>query len=115
MGKPLIQVPVNATSTAYEASHIVSAVPGVCYGLSGYNSKASAQFIQLLDAATLVADTAVPVVILTVAASSNFSIDFSPVGRRFATGILICNSSTGPAKTIGSADCWFDVQYIPHL
>lgn len=107
----------NARSTAYEASHLVApasaaaAAPCVVYGLQGYNSKASAQFIQLHEATTLPADAAVPVCIFIVAASSNFSLDFGVYGRKFDTGCVICNSSTGPAKTIGSADCWFDVQY----
>lgn len=101
----------NATSAAYEASRVVKASAGVCYGLTGYNSKGSAQFIQLHDAAALPADTAVPAVILTVATVGNFSIDFGVYGRSFTKGIVICNSSTGPTKTIGGNDCWFDVQY----
>jgi hypothetical protein len=103
--------PLNVTSTAYETSHVVKATGGRLWGFSGYNSKGSAQFIQVHDAASLPADTAVPAVVITVAASSNFSIDFGTHGRQFATGIVICNSSTGPTKTIGSADCWFDVQH----
>jgi hypothetical protein len=71
----------------------------------------SAQFIQLHDAAALPADTAVPEVFITVPASSNFSIDFGQYGRTFVNGIVICNSTTGPTKTIGAANCWFDVQY----
>lgn len=102
----------NATSSAYEASRVVKASAGKVFGLQGYNSKASAQFIQLHDAASLPADTAVPEVILTVAATANFSIDFGTNGRYFPTGIVVCDSSTGPTKTLGSADCWFDVQYL---
>ncbi len=102
----------QATSIAYEASRVVKTTPGVVYGLAGYNSKASAQFIQLYDAISLPAEDAVPVFVLSVGASSNFSVDFGIYGRKFAAGIVIGNSSTGPTKTIGSADCFFDIGYV---
>lgn len=102
----------NKTTTAYAASLVIADRESTLYGLSGYNSKASAQFIQLHDSSTLPADAAAPKVIISVAASSNFSIDFGVHGRIFNDGIVICNSSTGPTKTIGSADCWVDAQFI---
>lgn len=106
------KAPVNATTTAYAASLVVKATPGILYGLTGYNSKTSAQFIQVHDAASLPSDTAVPKVVFTVGALSNFSLDYGKYGRQFNTGIVVCNSSTGPTKTIGSADVWVDVQYV---
>lgn len=102
---------LNSTSIAYEASRVVKNKPGVLRGLTGYNSKASAQFILIFDAALLPADGAVPKVVLAVSAASPFSIDYTAVGRTFEKGIVICNSSTAQTKTIGSADCWLDVQY----
>lgn len=103
--------PDVASTAAYAASLAVKTAPGVLFGITGYNSKVSAQFIQIHDAAALPADNAVPKVIITVPASSNFSIDFGQYGLRCVAGIIVCNSSTGATKTIGSADCWIHARY----
>lgn len=95
------------SSTAYEASRILKSGPGTLLSLTGYNSKGSAQFIQLHNSATVPADTAVPIAVLTVATVGNFAFTLPPGGIPFSTGIVVCNSSTGPTKTIGSADTFF--------
>jgi hypothetical protein len=107
-----IITPSNDTSTAYEASSVTKASAGTVYGLTGYNSKTTAQFFQLFNSTTVPGDTGVPVITVYVAAQSNFSIDFGVHGRRFSTGIAWSNSSTGPTKTIGSADMFVDVNYV---
>ena len=103
--------PSSATTPAYAASIIAKAAPGTVYYVTGYNSGVSAKFIQIHDASALPADGAVPAVLLSVAGSSNFSLYFGTFGRYFSNGIVVCNSSTGPTKTIGAADCWIDVGY----
>lgn len=115
---PVAQVPTaafapsNATTTAYQSSLVIKPSAGILMGVSGYNAKTSAQFIQLHDSSTVPSDSAVPTgAPISVPASSNFSIDFGAAGRKFSTGIVVCNSSTGPTKTIGASDCFFDAQY----
>lgn len=100
----------NINTSAYAASLVVKASAGKLFEIRGYNSLASAQFIQVHDAASLPADTAVPEEIITVPASSNFNIVFS-TGKSFSTGIVVCNSSTGPTKTIGAADLWVSAEF----
>ena len=102
--------PTSATSTAYSASLIAKASPGTLYGVAGYNN-GPGQWIQFHDSATLPANGSVPTgPLIFVAATSSFSIDFGIYGRGFVNGIVVCNSTTGPTKTIGAADCWFDAR-----
>lgn len=103
--------PSEAHTTALAASLVVKASEGTLLTVNGYNSKGSAQFIQVHNAAALPSDTAVPIIVFTAAASSNFSYTLDNAGQTFSTGIVVCNSSTAATKTIGSADCWFNVRY----
>ena len=107
----MTRVRASATTTALAASLVVKAKGGTLYGFTGHNNKSSSQFIQIHDASSLPSDTAVPAIIFAVPATSSFSLNYD-VGREYQVGIVICNSSTAATKTIGSADCWFDVQYI---
>lgn len=99
-------------STAYVASVIAKASSGTVFSIKGYNSHSSAVWIQLHDSATLPSDAAVPKLILHVAATSNFEYDLGEIGRFCEKGIVVCNSSTGPTKTIGGATAWFNIQYV---
>lgn len=106
------QRPRNVSSLALANSLVVAAGECRLFGASIYSNNASAQFVQLFDAAALPADGAVPVAVYTVAATSNLGLYFGTAGRWFYRGIVICNSSTAATKTIGAADTWFDVQYV---
>jgi hypothetical protein len=100
------------TSAAYEASSISKASAGVLYGVFGYNSKTTGQYIQFFNSATVPADAAVPFIApIFVPAQSNFSFDTGKFGLFFSAGISWSNSSTATTKTIGSADIFATVAY----
>lgn len=111
MAKDMFQV-INKGSTALEASHLISANPTILIGLTGHNSGPD-QYIQLHNAAAVPADGEVPKIVFKVLAASSFSLDYSPDGRVFSIGLVVCNSTTVGTLTIGSTDCWFDVQVTP--
>lgn len=102
---------IVANSTAYAASLIVSANTSILLFISGYNSLASAQFIQLHDSATVPANGAAPIAVITVPASSNFTIAIPTSGMLFKKGIVVANSTTGPTLTIGALNCYFTAVY----
>jgi hypothetical protein len=100
----------NATTTALAASLVVKASAGRLMGAQGYTSTAG--FVQVHNAASVPAESAVPVITIPTEAGKNWSIDFGALGRIFSTGITIVYSTTGPIKTIGSAEMWADAQYF---
>jgi hypothetical protein len=104
-------LPLNKSSIAYATALVVKTGPGVLYGFTVYSSNAGAQFILIFDAASVPADGAVPACVFTIAGVSNLPVQYLP-GRTFLNGCVLVNSSTGPTKTVGSADCWFDAQFL---
>lgn len=102
--------PLNNASPYLVNSRIIKTGPGKLFGFTITNTKTSAQFVQLFDAATLPADGAVPIFSKSVPASDGVGFDWIPA-RTFEVGIIICNSSTSATKTIGSADCLIDAQF----
>lgn len=108
----MVHLPENATTTAYVKSLVVSATPASLCGLSGYNSNASIQYIQIHDAASLPSNGAYPVVSFPAGATSKFALDYGANPRQFTTGIVVCISSTQNTLTLGAtADTSFDVQF----
>lgn len=105
-----LTVPDNYTSSALEASAVVKATAGTLFVISGYSTVD--QYIQVFDSASLPIDGAIPTIVIVASAGSTFGYTAPLAGRAFDNGITICNSSTGPSKTIGGATCLFDVQFI---
>ncbi len=104
--------PNNATTEIYANSLLIKSGPGKLFGVGGFNSSGSDQFIQVHDSATLPALGAKPKIIIYAKATANFSYDPGTHPRKFTKGMYMVNSSTGPTTTIGAADCWVDAQYL---
>jgi len=109
------ELPRNAATTALSASIVAFTGQGRLMGFSVSSTRASGQFIQLFNASTLPADGAIPLVSIDIATVTAKGVAFDPSGRWMTIGCVICNSTTQGSKTLGSADCLFDVQYIPQV
>ena len=102
---------VRYNSAAQEASAVVKAAACRLLFLHFYNANAAARWLQVFDSATLPADTAIPLLTFPVAIAGTFTLNLAPLGLLMRKGIVVCNSSTGPTKTIGAADSLFVVGY----
>lgn len=106
--------PTIDVSGALEASSVSKASAGVFYGLSGYNSLASAQWILVYNSATVPANGAVtPIAVIRAAASANFSFDTGKFGIFCSAGISWSNSTDATIfnKTLGAADCYVSLAF----
>jgi hypothetical protein len=111
MAEAVRQLP-SANSGALAASLVVKPTSGLLYGFTVTSTNVAAQFIQVFDASSLPANAAVPLFAFNVAAASYIAFSWMPYPRAFRNGLVLCNSTTQGSKTIGAADCIFDVQYL---
>lgn len=102
--------PISDAPAKLSASYLATGYLRV-YGFTVYNSNAAAQFIQVFNASSLPADTAVPSMVFNLPTKQTLAVYYGEMGRLFTRGIVLCNSSTDTTKTIGAADCFFDVEY----
>jgi hypothetical protein len=104
-------LPLNYASARLQASAVVKTGPGILYGLTVTNTSASSQYVLLFDATTVPADGAIPLLAKSLPANDAVGFNWLP-GRTFLSGIVVCNSSTQTSKTVGSANCFFDCQFV---
>lgn len=100
----------NATSTALEATRVVKASAGKCYGIQGDVDAAGTIWIG--DKATALNGTADNLLFpIRMTAAGPWSIDFGDRGRKFANGISVGFSSSSTAFVSGGSHMWMDAQY----
>lgn len=109
------ELPRNAFTPAVANSLVAFTGQGRVLGISISSTRSSSQFIQVFNASTVPADGAVPLLSVDIATVVAKGIAWDPYGRWFTIGCVITNSTTQGTKTIGAADCIFDVQYIPQV
>lgn len=104
-------VPFNYSSNGAEIQHVVKTGAAQLFGFSATNVNAAARFIQVFDTDKAVANTAVPVVSVLVAATSDKQMLWVPP-RRMDRGIVIAASTTQNTLTLAAAEHLFDVQFV---
>jgi len=109
------ELPNNATSSALANSIVAFTGQGRLIGFTVSSTRASGQFVQLFNQTTVPSDGAVPLLSIDIATVTAKGVAFDPYGRWMTVGCVICNSTTQGSKTIGAADCLFDVQWIPQV
>jgi hypothetical protein len=103
---------LRANTPVQANSLVVKTGKGYLAQVFGYNTLAGTQFLQVFDSATLPIDTTVPLLVIALAASAPFQLQFNFTVMEMQNGIVICNSTTGPTKTIGAANCLITAIYF---
>jgi len=109
------ELPRNAWTPALSSSLVAFTGQGRVMGFTVSSTRASSQFIQVFNLASLPADGAVPILSFDIATVVAKGVDFGAGGRWFTIGCVLCNSTTQGTKTLGAADTLFDVQYVPQV
>lgn len=99
------------SGTSYEANGVVSAAPATLYGLTVYNNKASALYLQLYNATAVPATGTQPDWDLVVPAQASVPLFFGVDGKYFSSGISWANSTSILTRQGGSTDFRLTAEY----
>jgi hypothetical protein len=99
---------MNYSTKSMAGQLIIFSGPAKLYEIRGYST--IAQFILIYDRATAPGINVKADIVLKVAADANFSLSYNR-GRSFLNGIVICNSSTAPTKTVNIDSYLVDIQF----
>lgn len=94
------------------ASGVIKAAAGKLYGVTLTNDNAAMRYIQFFNLAAVPADGVAPLFAIKLGIGETRQLDFSMMGKYFATGICWCNSTTGATKTIGAADTYLEARFL---
>lgn len=110
---PAALVPTVYDSTAKEASKVVKASPGTLYSLTVYNAGPD-QWYALKDATSAPSGASVGMLPIYLAAQRTGGWNFGDIGKAFATGITVYNSTADPSATAtaGASDSLFSARYV---
>ncbi len=103
----------SVSSTAAEASHVISASACLVSRASMQNGNAATRYMQLHNTTSLPSNGAVPVSTIIIGTTQTQVTTFSIPTDKFSTGCVVATSTTGATLTIGSADALFTVDLFP--
>lgn len=109
------ELPRNAFTPALASSLVAFTGQGRLIGFTASSTRGTGQFVQLFNAYSLPSNGAIPLLSIDIASATAKGVAFDPYGRWMTIGCVIANSTTQGSLTIGSADCLFDVQYLPQV
>lgn len=103
----------SSSSTALEASRVVSASACLVSRVSMLNTNASVRYLQLFNTTSLPANGAVPIDSAHCTTGQRAVITYSIPTDRCSTGLTLAFSSTSNTLTVGSAEALFTADLYP--
>ena len=103
----------TVSSTAPEASRVISASACLISRASMYNGNAALRYLQIHNTTSLPSNGAVPVSVAIIGTTQTQVTTFNIPTDRCSTGCVVATSTTGGTLTIGSSDALFTVDLYP--
>ena len=103
----------SSTSTALEASRVISASACMPSRVSMLNTNASVRYLHLFNTASLPANGAVPMDSAHCTSGQRAIVTYAIPTDRCGTGLTVAFSSTSNTLTIGAAEALFTVDLYP--